>query len=145
MTGQPNYNAHQRDWPCIKIRQQNLNRSLTTQCDLLHQLNPNEYNIATIQEPYLIFNHNSRATHNWYTVYLMKHYIQPNKTRSLLLINKRIPADSWSQVYFASSDVTAIQVQTPVGPFLLINTYNNTMNSDGIRKVEQYMRNKGCS
>src|SRR5882672_1282842 len=142
MIEQPNQNTHEGDCPRIKIRQQNLNKSLSTQCDILHQLNPNKYDVAAIQEPYLNFNHNSHATHNWYTIYPEKHYVESNKTRYLLLINKRMPSDSWFQVDFASSDVTAVQVQTPAGAVLIINTYNDTGNSDGVRKVARYMRNR---
>jgi len=49
---------------CLLICQQNVNKSLVAQGDLLNQLNPDNCNIAAIQEPYLDANHNSRAMHH---------------------------------------------------------------------------------
>jgi len=56
---------------------------------MLHILDPDEFNIATIQEPYLDHTHNSQASHNWCTLYLKEHYAKPNKTRSSLLIKQK--------------------------------------------------------
>ena len=107
-----------------------------------HQLDPDEYDMATIQEPYLDFNHNTQATHNWFTVYPKEHYHKPNKTRSIILINKRIPTNSWTHIDFASSDMMAFQIQTPAGYILCINMYNDAQNSEGVQKVTQYMSRK---
>src|SRR5882724_11555544 len=130
-----------RSCSSIKIHQQNLNKFLTAQSDMLHILDPDKYDIAAIQEPYLYHTHNSRASANWYTLYLKEHYTKPDRARSLLLINRRIPTNNWAQIDIASSDVTAVQVQTPWGQALLINMYNNGKNPEGVRKVMQYMRN----
>ena len=108
---------------------------------MLHILDPDKYDIAAIQEPYLDHTHNSRASPNWYTLYPKEHYAKPDRTRSLLLINRRIPTNNWAQIDIASSDVTAVQVQTPLGQVLLINMYNDGKNPEGARKVTQYMRN----
>jgi len=80
---------------------------------MLHILDPDEYDIATIQEPYLDHTHNSRASPNWYSLYPKEHYAKPEDTRSLLLINRRIQTNNWTQIDFASSDMTAVQMQTP--------------------------------
>jgi len=108
---------------------------------MLHILDPDEYDIAAIQEPYLNHTHKSRASPNWYTLYPKEHYTKPKRTRSLLLINRRIPTNNWAQINFALSDVTAIQMQTPSGQVILINMYNNGKNPEGAQKVTQYMRN----
>ena len=100
MTEYDTNTSHTRSQPQIKIRQQNLNNFLTTQSDMLHQLDPNEFDIATIQVPYLNFNHNTCTTHNWFTIYLKEHYNEPNKTRSIILIYKRISTNSWKQINF---------------------------------------------
>ena len=131
-----------RSYPSIKIRQQNLNKSLAAHSDMLHLLEPDEYDIAAIQEPYLNHTHNSWASHNWYTLYPKEHYAKPNKTRFLLLINKRILTNNWSQINFTSSNVMAIQMKTPSGHILLINMYNDGRSPKGVWKVTQYMRNK---
>src|SRR5882724_4584075 len=142
MTEHATNTSHTRSQLCIKIRQQNLNKSLTTQSDMEHQLDPDEYDMATIQEPYLNFNHNTQATNNWFTVYPKENYDKPNKTRSIILINKRILTNSWTHIDFASSDMMAFQKQTPAGYILCINMYNDAQNSEGVQKVTQYMSRK---
>jgi len=98
---------------------------LIVQSDLLHQLDPEIYDFATIQEPYLDRNHNSWANHHWFTVYPKEHYTNPSKTRSIMLVNRRLASDAWSQVDICSSDVMAIAVNTGIGRVLIINTYND--------------------
>jgi len=108
---------------------------------MLQILDPDEHEIAAIQEPYLNHTHNSWASLKWYTLYPKEHYAKPNKTRSLLLINRRILTNNWAQIDFALSNVTAVQLQTPSGQVLLINMYNDGKNPEGAQKVIQYMRN----
>ena len=72
----------------LTIRQQNVNKSLIAQSDLLHHLDPEIYDFTAIQEPYLDRNHNSQANHNWFTVYPKEHYTNPSKTRSIMLVNR---------------------------------------------------------
>ena len=98
--------------------------------------------MAAIQELYLNFNHNTRATHNWYTVYPKKPYDKLNKTRYIILMNKRIPTNNWTQIDFDLSDMMAVQIQTPVGYILCINMYIDTQTSEGVQKVTQYMCRK---
>ena len=109
---------------------------------MLQLLDPDEYDIATIQKPYIDHNHNSHASHNWFTLYPKEHYAIPNKTRSIMLMNKRILTNKWSQIDLTSSDVTAIQMQTLSGPLILISMYNDARNSEGVQKVMQYLQHK---
>src|SRR5882724_11046672 len=104
---------------------------------MLQLLDLNKYDIAAIQEPYLNHNHNSCASHNWFTLYPKEHYAKSNKTRSLMLINKIIMTNKWTQIDLASSNVMTIQIQTPSGSVILINMYNNVRNSKGAQKVTQ--------
>jgi hypothetical protein len=69
------------------IRQQNTNKSLLSQLDLLESLKRDDYDVCAIQEPYIDFNGKSRANHQWTTVYPDTHHSHPDSTRSLLLIN----------------------------------------------------------
>ena len=92
----------------LTIRQQNVNRSLIAQSDFLYQLDLDVYDFAAIQESYLDSNHNSCATHHWYTVYPKEHYVTPTQTRSIILVNRWLALESWSQVDIGSSDVTAL-------------------------------------
>src|SRR5882724_3274422 len=94
----------------ITIQKQNTNKSLIAQLDMLQQLDPEKIDITVVQEPYLDHLHNTHANQHWYTLYPRVHYMAPPKNRSVLLINKRILADSWVQVELGSSDITAVQI-----------------------------------
>src|SRR5882724_5315810 len=118
---------------CLLIHQQNMNKSLVAQGDLLNQLNPDNCNIAAIQEPYLDANHNSHAMHHWYTIYPKEHYITPARTRSIILVNKRIATDAWVQVDLGSPDVTTVSIKMGRGRVLLINLYNDNKQQQGLR------------
>ena len=48
--------------PLIRIWQQNVNKSLDIQLDLLHSASPDDYDLLVIQEPYLDHLHNTRVT-----------------------------------------------------------------------------------
>ena len=64
----------------------------------------------------------------------------PEKMRSIIFINKQIATDLWFQVYFSSSDITAVQVQTAVGRVLIINTYNDIVHAGNIDCMLQKMQ-----
>ena len=123
-------------WIC----QQNVNKSLVAQSDILHQLDPNIYDIAAIQELYLNHNHNTCTNLHWYTVYPKEHYTVPYKTRSIMLVNMHMATDSWAQVNFSMSGMTVIQIQMVAGNVLIINTYNHITCADSVSHVLQTMR-----
>jgi len=116
----------------LSICQQNVNRSLTVKSDFLHQLDPDIYDFATIQEPYLDSNHNSCATHHWYTFYPKEHYVMPLWMRSISLVNRQLASDAWSQVDASSSDMTALVINTGKGKVLLTNMYNDIRQQQGL-------------
>ena len=118
----------------LTICQQNINRSIITQNDFLHQLDPDVYDFATIQEPYLDSNHNSRATHHWYMVYPKEHYITPAWMRSIILVNRRLALESWAQVDVGSSDVTVLEFNMGKGRVLLTNVYNDIEQQQGLAR-----------
>src|SRR5882724_11243235 len=123
----------QRDQNLL-IHQQNVNKSLMAQNDFLHQLNPNTYNLAAIQVLYLDSNHNSHATHHWYTIYPKEHYITLSQMRSILMVNRQIATDAWSQVDIGLSDITAIMINTGKGKVLLVNMYNDSGQHQGLKQ-----------
>src|SRR5882724_9323639 len=127
----------------LRIRQQNVNKSLVAQGDLLHRLDPKAFDIVAIQEPYLDRNHNTHANTHWYTLYPKEHYIEPEKTRSIIFVNKRIATDSWIQVDFSLSDMTVVQVQAAAGVVLVINMYNQITSTDTINQILQVMKTRG--
>src|SRR5882724_12046226 len=127
MTQQPTTNKVGGSTTRISIHQQNFNKSLTVQEDLLHRLKPEQYDVAAIQEPYLDHHHNLHASLHWYTVYPKEQYTDLEKTWTILLINKIISTDSWTQIDFHSYDIMPIQIQMAAGKALIINMYNDIM------------------
>src|SRR5882724_9512806 len=127
---------------CLLICQRNVKKLLVAQGDLLNQLNPNNCDIAAIQEPYLDANHNSCATHHWYTIYPKEHYITPARTRSIILVNKWITTEAWVQVDLGSPDVTTVSIKMGRGRVLLINLYNDNKQQQGLRRTERFCRER---
>ena len=102
------------------------------QSDFLNQLDPGVYDFAAIQELYLDSNHNSCANHHWYMVYPKEHYITPSQMRLIILVNRQLASNSWSQVDISLSDVMAIGINTGTGRVLLINMYNDIGQQQGL-------------
>ena len=76
-----------RDTRKLRIWQQNINRSLEGQLDLLQSLKANNYNIVAIEEPHIDFLGCTWANLHWTVIYLKQHLMNPNKMRSVTLIN----------------------------------------------------------
>ncbi|KIL55452.1 hypothetical protein M378DRAFT_90875 [Amanita muscaria Koide BX008] len=92
----------------LRIWQQNINASLIAQQDLLKTLGKNEYDICVIQEPYLDMMNRTRANPYWIVVYPTTHMTEPKKTRTVMLVNKKLATDRWEELEVDSGDVTAI-------------------------------------
>jgi len=121
----------------ITIWQPNVNKSLTVQSNFLHQLNPDIYNLTAIQEPYLDHNHNLHTTHHWYTLYPKEHYTSPTCTRLLLLVNKWLATDAWTQIDFELLDIMVVQLHMQHGKILIINLYNDLGHQPSLKQTIQ--------
>ena len=126
----------------LTIRQQNTNKSLISQLDLLESLKRDDYDICAIQEPYVDFNRKSRANRQWATIYPSTHHSHPDSTRSLLLVNTNILTDSWKQINIQHPDITAIELKGPFGMIWIINIYNDCNNNSALTQVSQFMRDR---
>jgi len=92
----------------LRIYQLNCNASNDAQLIMLNSLNPNDWDIIALQEPYIDFNGVTRATHPWRVVYPTLHYRLPKDTRSVMLINKNLATNHWESIPIDSSDISAI-------------------------------------
>lgn len=101
----------------LQIRQQNINKSLYSQQDLLISLKRNEYDICAIQEPYTDHNSMTRANFHWFTVYPSTHTSNPKATRSVILVNTNLLTNDWKQISIPHSDITAIEISHTYGTF----------------------------
>ncbi|KAE9391272.1 hypothetical protein BT96DRAFT_771456, partial [Gymnopus androsaceus JB14] len=79
--------------------------------------------VLAIQEPYIDYLNKSRALSHYITIYPNNHppADEGKTTRSLLLVNIRLPTNSWTQIPVDSFDVTAIQI---CGDFRTIRIFN---------------------
>jgi hypothetical protein len=84
-------------WP-FQIWQQNTNKSLLSQLNLLDSLKQNKYDACLIQEPYIDSKGKTRANHNWAVIYPMTHDKYPDHTHSVILINTNIVDRSTLQI-----------------------------------------------
>ena len=89
MTDSPN------DIPNIRFRQQNLNKSLIAQLDLLNGTDPKDTDFVFLQEPHIDFLHQTRANQHWTVIYPSTHNRSPTRTRSVILVNKSVSKNNW--------------------------------------------------
>ncbi|KAF8230213.1 hypothetical protein L208DRAFT_1477341 [Tricholoma matsutake] len=122
------------------MRQQNVNKSLISQLDLLVSLRRNTYDICAIQEPYIDFNGKSRANRQWITIYPNTHKDHLQAMRAAILINTNISTDAWKQIHFQHPDITAIELIGEFGTLCIINIYNDGNNNGMLTHLSTYMR-----
>ena len=107
----------------IQMHQQNVNKSLISQLDLLQSLRRDDYDICLIQEPFIDFRGKMRANCQWITVYPNTHQDHPDKTRSAILVNTNLLTDTWKQLPFQHPDITAIEITGSFGTLRIITNY----------------------
>lgn len=138
MSGEP---VQEEQRSNLRIWQQNLNKSKEAQLDLLSAAKPSDWDLILIQEPYLdnALN-NTRANHHWVVHYPPTHRLEGQaRTRSLILINKSIPSDSYKLLPIFSPDVTGIELTTDDGRLTLFNIYNSCSDNASILTLQNYL------
>ena len=133
---------HEQTQRPLQIRQQNVNKSLLSQLDLLQSLKRNIYDVCAIQEPYIDFQGNTRANRNWTTIYPNTHKTHPDSTRSVILINANLITDAWKQIDFDHPDITAIEITGQFGTLRIINIYNDGKNNNALTHISAFMRDR---
>src|ERR1700684_1377247 len=88
----------------LRIWQQNINRSLEGQLDLLHTLKAEKYDIVAIQEPHIDFLGRTRANPHWSVIYPKHHLVDPRKSRSVILVNRSLSTNNWDDLDIASNE-----------------------------------------
>ncbi|KAF9051980.1 hypothetical protein BJ165DRAFT_1340555, partial [Panaeolus papilionaceus] len=116
----------------FKIWQQNLNRSLYAQEDMLSRIDPKEYGMVLIQEPHIDFLGNTRANARWRVAYPSGHLDDPKKTRAVTLVSTSISSNQWTQDALNSPDVVAITVRLAHLQVRIYNVYNDCNNDHSL-------------
>ncbi|KAJ6586355.1 hypothetical protein DFH09DRAFT_840309, partial [Mycena vulgaris] len=109
----------------MTIWQQNLDKGLNNQHELLQAMGKGRYHFAALQEPYINFNSKTRANPWWTAVYPTEHGMPGKSTRAVTLVSRTLPTNSWSQIHIPSVDVVAIEFRGTFGTIRLINIYND--------------------
>jgi hypothetical protein len=124
----------------ISIWQQNVNKSLTCQHDVVSKkrLVSKGINIVALQKPVLSKSGLTIALRDWIAIYPSEHTNHPLKTRSIMLIRADTSSESWNQLDFPSSDVTVMQITGPWGKLTIFNVYNNGEQDNMIRLLTDY-------
>lgn len=118
----------------LRIWQQNVNRSLTAQLDLINNLYPDYFDIITLQEPYFDALCNSHGLQQWIAVYPPDHQNPQCPTPcSFILVNTHITLKSWELLVVPSPDITAICLKTGAYTLLIYNVYNTQDHDNTLR------------
>jgi hypothetical protein len=78
------------------------------------------------------------ATKDWTPLYPSTHNVNPEQTRSVILISAAFASDSWQQLDFPSGDVTVVQVKGNWGKITIFNIYNDCQHNDTISLLSDY-------
>src|ERR1700761_8529581 len=89
----------------LRIWQQNVNRSLVAQLDLINNADPQHYDIIAIQEPHIDFQNDMRASQKWRAVLPTPYSADKDmRMRSCTLINAELNSVEWEAVPVDSYD-----------------------------------------
>ena len=136
MTDGPN------DIPNIRFRQQNLNKSLIAQLDLLNGTDPKDTDFVFLQEPHIDFLHQTRANQHWTVIYPSTHNRSPMRTRSVILVNKSVSKNNWRQIPIESADVTAVELKCARNSISFYNIYNACEHSDTLTLLQTHWQQR---
>ena len=129
-----------RETKKLHIWQQNLNRLLEGQIDLLQSLKANDYDIVALQEPHIDFLGCTRANLHWTVIYPTNHLIEPRKTRSVILINHNLSMNNWDGLNIESNDVTSMRLHGLFGMIFVINIYKKQWEFRSGRRIHEKKR-----
>src|SRR5260221_3941564 len=122
----------------IKIWQQNLGKSNTTQQEMLAAASPTEWDILTLQEPWINHLGNMHTNLKWNVVYpLPKGHDEQPPPRSTILVNTKFPTESISQIPLDSNDITTIRICTQHHTLTIVNIYKANDNNDTISTLSE--------
>ena len=124
----------------LRIWQQNVHKSKTTQTYVLNTANPKDWDVLALQEPRIDSFGNSRGSQYWRVIYPANFYDEDrSRVRSILLINTNISTDCYSILPIMHSDIMAIRFKGDNGFLSVFNVYNEITNNDTLSALENYL------
>ncbi|KAJ7134457.1 hypothetical protein C8R44DRAFT_600089, partial [Mycena epipterygia] len=118
----------------LRLWQQNLDRGLNNQHELLQTMGRDKYHFAALQEPYVGPGNVTRANSYWRPVYPTGHSKEAGarRPRAVTLVNTSLPTNVWSQLSIASPDVVGVELRGSFGALRIINIYNDGDNDESL-------------
>ncbi|KAJ7436778.1 hypothetical protein B0H11DRAFT_1670573, partial [Mycena galericulata] len=118
---------------------QNCRRSKTVMNALLNSVDPANYDVICITEPYIYPGQRiTTASPKWVVFY-------PGGTarpRSLIIVNKNVKSDSYQQVRIDSRNITSLLFSFPDSSFLQVYSVYNPPQSDlTLDELDLYLHN----
>ena len=123
----------------LKIWQQNTNKSLLAQLDLLNLLRKDKYDICALQEPHIDFKGKTWANYNWTVIYPTTHNKSPEKTQSAILVNSHLTSDLWCEIAMDYPDLTGVQIQGYFSTIRIINIYNDCKHNGSLEHLTAFL------
>ncbi|KAJ7718534.1 Endonuclease/exonuclease/phosphatase, partial [Mycena metata] len=125
----------------LKLWQQNLDKGLGNQHELLQRMGSGEYQFVALQEPYIDFRDKTRANSHWSVVYPTGHGRKGARTtRAVTLVSTELPTGSWSQMDIDSSDIVVVEFRCAIGVVRIVNIYNDGDHDENLVALRNYMQ-----
>ena len=137
------YNQNNPPSTDFKIWQQNLWKSPNAWEHMLKNLDPKTYDLACIQEPYLNpvgLANASNLRRYWDVIYPTNHHSNPERSQSILLVNKNLSKNNWHIVLLDTPNITAIELNGDFGKVRIYNIYNACDHARTLQFLERHMR-----
>ncbi|KAG2755207.1 hypothetical protein P692DRAFT_20717662 [Suillus brevipes Sb2] len=109
---------------------------------MLKNLNPHVYDIACIQEPYLNpvnLANASNLRQYWDVIYPTDHHANPERSQTIILVNKRLSKNNWHIIPLKSANVMAIELTGAFGKVCIYNIYNPCDSDSTLHFMERHM------
>lgn len=129
-TTQSNLHITQQNWKhCISIAQTPINT-----------LNPNDWDLVLLQEPYIYPNtHLTMASRNWVTMYPTPGNGDTNIPKSVILVSDRLNLESYQQITIPSIHVTGLRIHVQNMSILVLNVYNPPKTDLAINALREWL------
>ncbi|KAF7346431.1 RNA-directed DNA polymerase from transposon X-element [Mycena sanguinolenta] len=127
----------------MKIWQQNLDRGLENQHELINVLLTEGCHFVVLQEPYMGPGAWTRADAQWRVVYPTSHGKEGVRSRAVTLVNVSLPTDTWSQMQINSPDMVAVEFRGAFGTLRIVNIYNDINHDETLKALRDFMREAG--
>lgn len=109
---------------------------------MLRNLNPEKYDLECIQEPFLNavgLANASNLRRFWDVIYPTNHHSNPERSQTILLVNKKLSKNNWHIIPLDTPNITAIEIHGHFGKVRIYNIYNACDHSRTLQFLERHI------